>query len=149
MATFLVLAAFELEGIAKLPPARKDAVYRRIAVELGKLGLRRVLHSKKRHNRIDLPESFYAGEFEKGEPFHTSTELREHLTRKVKKSVCKTHPQATIFLAVSRRWAWRHSVKKGRLVDPSKARRQGAPKRTRTARKQAASRVNPRRTRAA
>jgi hypothetical protein len=117
MATFLVLAAFGLEGTAGVPPARKDAMHRRIAADLGKLGLRRVLHSKKRYSRIDLPENFYAGEFEKGEPFHTSTELREYLTRKVKKSVCKAFPHATVFLAVSRRWAWRCSLKKGRLVE--------------------------------
>jgi hypothetical protein len=129
MATFLVLAAFSLDGTANMPPARKDAMYRRIAADLGKLGLRRMIHSKKRYSRIDLPENFYAGEFEKGEPFHTSTELREYLARKVKKSVCKACPEATIFLAVSRRWAWRRSLKKGRLVEEAKPGRRVAAKR--------------------
>jgi hypothetical protein len=139
MATFLVLATFTLDGIDKVPQARQAAVHRRIAADLAKLGLRPVLHSKKRHNRIDLPGNFYAGEFEKGEPFHTATELREHLARKVKKSVCRAHPEATLFLAVSRRWAWRRSVKKGRLVESAKARRRVAPKRPRAKRKPAKS----------
>ncbi len=78
---------------------------------------------KIRGHRIELPENFYAGEFEKGEPFQTATELREHLARKVKKSVCRAHPDATLFLAVSRRWAWRRSVKKGQLVEKAPSRR--------------------------
>lgn len=134
MATFLVLATFTLEGIDKVPAARQAAVHRRIAADLAKLGLRPVLHSKKRHSRIELPGNFCAGEFEKGEPFHTATELREHLARKVRKSVCRAHPAATIFLAVSRRWAWRRSVKQGRLVEGDRASRRAPPKRLRTKR---------------
>jgi len=135
MATFLVLATFTLAGIDKLPPAHKAAIHRRIASDLAKLGLRPMLYSKKRHSRIELPANFCAGEFEKGEPFHTATELREHLTRKVKKSVSRAHPAATIFLAVSRRWAWRHSVKVGRLVEGTSAPRRTPLKRARKARK--------------
>jgi len=104
MSLFAVVT-FDLHG-AKSPE------YQRVKRRLGRLRLKKQLHSKNSDTPTRLPANTFAAKFIGKCNEKTAKELRNHLTQKVCVAIAELGLRATIFVAVGDKWAWsKKSVK--------------------------------------